>query len=291
MLQYAVSLYSFDPLLSSGGMSARAAMRFARSVGFQGVEMLDMYWKKDEPREAQADRFKAEAAEEALSVACYTVHNNLALFDETAWKRLVDRMLADVDLAVRLGARVMRVESSGGAPADRANATFDECLVPVARGLKAVARRAAQNGIVVGLENHGRFIATSERVERVIDAVGEANFGACVDIGNFLVADEDPVAAVTRLAPKAVHVHAKDMHFFETNQGPGSFATNAGKYLSGAVLGEGIVDVPRCIGILAKAGYGGWLSLEFEGRENMFYGIARGAANLMDAARRQALAY
>jgi sugar phosphate isomerase/epimerase len=291
MHQLAVSLYSFDPLLACGDVSAKAAMRFARSVGFAGIEMLDMYWRKDEPREAQADRLRAQAAEEAVDVACYTVHNNLALFDEAAWRSLVDRMLADVDLAARLGTRVMRVESSGGPPADRQGASFEECLAPVARGLKEVARRAADRGIAVGLENHGRFIATSQRVERVIDAVGEANLGACVDVGNFLIADEDPIAAVTRLASRAVHVHAKDMHLFETSQGKGSFATNGGKYLMGAVLGEGIVDVAGCIGILAKAGYRGWLSLEFEGRENTFYGIARGAANLADAARRQPLSF
>jgi len=289
MLQYSVSFWSFDPLLESGDLSKKAAMRFARSVGFQGFEMLDMYWHKDEDRTAQADRLKADAAEESIEISCYTIHNDLALFEEGPFKALVDRMLLDVDIAARLGVRTMRVESAYGPKGQYASKTFDECLVPVAKGLKVVARKAAQAGIKVGLENHGRFVGTSERVEKVIEAVGEDNFGACLDIGNFLVVDEDPLAAVTRLAPRAVHVHVKDMHLFDTNPGDGAFPTNAGKYLRGAILGEGIVDVAKSVDIIVKAGYHGWLSMEFEGRENLFYAIGRAYDNLTETVKRPTL--
>jgi sugar phosphate isomerase/epimerase len=289
MLYYSVSFYSFDPLLESGDLSKKAAMRFARSVGFQGFEMLDLHWRKDEDRAAQADRLKADATEESISISCYTIHNDLALFEDAPFRTLVDRMLADVDIAARLGVRVMRVESTFGPKGPYASRTFDECLLPVAKGLKAVARKAAQAGIRVGLENHGRFVGTSERVEKVIDAVGEDNFGACVDIGNFLVVDEDPLAAVARLAPRAVHVHVKDMHFFDADPGDGAFATNAGKYLRGAILGEGIVDVAKSVDILVKAGYHGWLSMEFEGRENLFYAVGRAYGNLAEAVKRLSL--
>lgn len=285
MFDFAISMYSFHPLLKSGDITPRAAARFAHSVGYQGIEMLDLYWKEG-PRQAQADALAADARAEEMPVACYTVHNNLALFDEAPWRELVDRMLSDVEIAARLGTRVMRVESTGGAKAPHEGKSFEECLAPVAKGLKTVARRAAEMGIKVGVENHGRFAGTSERVERIIDAVGEDNFGACIDIGNFLVVDEEPVSAVARLAPRAVHVHAKDMHLFQTDPGQGAFPTNAGKYLRGAVLGEGVVDAAKCLDLIAKAGYRGWLALEFEGRENLFFGIARGVENLAGCARR-----
>jgi sugar phosphate isomerase/epimerase len=191
-----------------------------------------------------------------------------------------------VDLAAQLGVSVMRVESAHAPKAPYEGKTFEDCLAPVSKGLKAVARRAAKAGINVALENHGRFIGSSERVEKVINAVGEPNFGACIDIGNFLVVDESPVEAVTRLAPKAFHVHVKDMHFFQANPGAPSFPTNAGKFLRGAVLGEGAVDVAKCLDVLARAGYRGWLSHEFEGRENLFFAVARGHENLVATLRR-----
>lgn len=289
MLQYSISLWSFNPLLHSGDMSTKAAMRFARSVGFQGIEMLDLYWKAGEDRMEQARKVRKDAAEEAVEIACYTVHNNLAIFEDGPWKALVDRMLADVDLARALGTKTMRVESSFGPAAPYDKKSFDECLVPIAKGLKAVSRKAAEAGIAVGLENHGRFIGSSERVERVIDAVDEKNFGACVDIGNFLVVDEESIPAVRQLAPKAVHAHVKDMHLFDSDPGEGAFATNGGRFLRGAILGEGVVDVSKCVDLLVKAGYAGWLSLEFEGRENLFYAIRRSYKNLSEAVKRLSL--
>ena len=285
MLGYSVSLYAFQPLLKSGDLSKKAAMRFARSVGFQGIEMLDFYWSEAQGRPAQADKLRADAAEEAIAISCYTVHNDLALFEEPAWQLLVDRLLADVDLAAQLGVSVMRVESANAPKSPHERKTFEDCLTPIARGLRAVAERAAKAGIKVGLENHGRFIGSSERVLKVIETVGEPNFGACIDIGNFLVVDEDPVSAVTRLAAKAVHVHVKDMHIFDKDPGA-AYPTNAGKFFRGAVLGEGVVDVTKCIDIVVKAGYRGWLSHEFEGRENLFFGVAEGYRNLVQCVAR-----
>jgi hypothetical protein len=42
------------------------------------------------------------------------------------------------------------------------------------------------------VENHGFFCQDSERVEKLITQVGKENFGALVDIGNFLCVDESP---------------------------------------------------------------------------------------------------
>lgn len=286
MFEYSISLYCFNPLMKSGDVTAKGAMRFARSVGFQAIEMLDMYWRPDRPVSQQAASLKADAAAECVGISCYTVANNLAIFDEGPWRKLADRMLADVETAAELGAPVMRVESTGGSVAPHEEKTFEECLEPVARGLKLVARRAQECGVKVGLENHGRMAGTSQRVLQVIDAVGEDNFGACLDIGNFLVVDQDPVEAVTQLAPRAVHVHVKDMHHFSDDPGPGSFRTNAGDFLVGAIFGEGSVDVKSCLDIIARAGYSGALSLEFEGRENLFTAVARACENLVETVRR-----
>lgn len=286
MFSYSISMYCFNPLLETGDITLRAAMRFARSVGFDGVEMLDLYWDKDTPRDEQADMLRENAAAEAVRLSCYTIHNDLGLFDDDAWQKLVDRMLADVDTAVRLGAPTMRVEASGGPARTGEDRPFEEYLERIAKGIKIVARRAGEHGIEVGLENHGRFMGTSQRVKAVIDAVDEDNFGSCLDIGNWLVVDEDPLEAVAALAAQAKHVHVKDMHFFTEDPGHGAFGTNNGNYLTGAVLGEGCVDVTRCLDIIAKAGYSGPVSLEFEGPENLFAAIPRALRNLMDCTSR-----
>ena len=98
-------------------------------------------------------------------------------------------------------------------------------------------------------------------------------------MGNFVCVDEDNPIAVSRVAPYAVHAHAKDMYKSKTAiEGYGQ--TRACNYFKGAVLGEGDVEVEKCVAILKKAGYDGYLSIEFEGSEDCIEGIAKGFAYL-----------
>ena len=82
----------------------------------------------------------------------------------------------------------------------------------LAKGCRAVTEFGAELGVATTVENHGFFAQDSDRCEQLMKAVGHKNFGSLVDFGNFLCADENPVAAVTRMAPYAKHCHAKDFH-------------------------------------------------------------------------------
>ena len=56
--------------------------------------------------------------------------------------------------------------------------------------------------------------------------------------------------------------------------------TRGGNYFCGTAIGEGDVPVKQCLNILKRAGYEGYLSIEFEGHGDCVDGIARGYANL-----------
>ena len=142
---------------------------------------------------------------------------------------------------------------------------------------------AADCGLRTMVENHGYFCQDSDRLEQLVSAVKHPNFGALVDMGNFLCADDDPVRAVGRLAAAAFHVHAKDFHIKSgqwPNPGTGWFQSRGGNYLRGAIIGHGDVPVPQCLRILQRAGYAGAVSIEFEGMEEPLTGIAIGLENL-----------
>jgi sugar phosphate isomerase/epimerase len=96
-------------------------------------------------------------------------------------------------------------------------------------------------------------------------------------MGNFLCVDEDPIHAVSRVAPYAFHVHAKDFRYNSLNKG---IMTRGANYISGTVIGEGVVPVRQCLAILKKAGYDGFCSIEYEGSEDCIAGIAKGIENL-----------
>jgi sugar phosphate isomerase/epimerase len=62
--------------------------------------------------------------------------------------------------------------------------------------------------------------------------------------------------------------------------GEGFFQTRAGNYLRGSIIGHGDVPVRKCINALKRAGYDGYLMIEFEGMEDPIRGITVGCNNL-----------
>jgi sugar phosphate isomerase/epimerase len=159
--------------------------------------------------------------------------------------------------------------------------SFDGMLPTIAKNAQRVADEAAKRGITTCTENHGYISQDSDRVERLFNAVNRDNFGILVDIGNFVCVDEDNVRAVSRLAPYAVHVHAKDFFIQDFGTCPEGWGTTRGRrYFCGCVLGEGVVPVRQCIDIVRAAGYNGYFSLEYEGKIDCIEGIKRGYAFL-----------
>ena len=117
--------------------------------------------------------------------------------------------------------------------------------------------------------------------EKLFNAVGHENYGLLVDMGNFACVDEDSAMAVSRLAPYAFHVHAKDwfVHEFDEDFESG-YHTRGCRKLVGCSVGEGDIPVKRCIAILKKAGYDGYVSIEYEGPNDCIEGIKLGIENL-----------
>jgi len=93
-----------------------------------------------------------------------------------------------------------------------------------------------------------------------------------------MCADADPVESTALVAPYAVHVHAKDFYLLRGGdpQGKGWFGTRGGNWLRGAVIGDGGARAGESLSVLRKAGYDGFVTVEFEGAEDNIEGIARG---------------
>ena len=129
--------------------------------------------------------------------------------------------------------------------------SFGLMLPTIAANIRAVTEYAATKGIRTAVENHGFVAQDSYRVEQLFNAVAHDNFGLLVDVGNFVCADEDNVTAVSRVAPYAVHVHAKDM-YKSTEPLPGYGQTRACNYLKGAIIGEGDANVEQCLRVYSN---------------------------------------
>jgi len=182
-----------------------------------------------------------------------------------------------------LGVKNMRHDVASQPGGRKINISYDDCIPNMAKAIYEVAEYAQAKGVGTMTENHGYFSQDALRVEKLINTVAHPNFGVLIDLGNFMCADEEPWKSVSILAPYAKHVHAKD--FFkksgmEIAPGAGWFQTRAGDYLKGAIIGDGDAHVYQSIQILKKAGYDGFLSVEFEGMEDNLLGIQLGRDNL-----------
>jgi len=285
-MKLSVSTYSFSRWRHDRHRSLDQTIDQIASMGVRGIEFaeIDGGDKRFPVRRAAVLRRRCERA--GLAIAGYCVGADLYGTPERQQAE-VATVKKHVDIAAALGARTMRHDVTYG-PAPRAKRTsFNAVVANVAPPIREIADYAAACGVVTSLENHGFYMQKATRVESLLKKVDHPNFRLTIDMGNFLCVNDDPVAAVKRLAPYAVMAHVKDFHVRSKKTMPshGWFATPTSIALRGAVVGHGDVDVPAQLRLLAAARYRGWLSLEFEGIEEPVAAVGWGLEYLKKTMR------
>ena len=273
-----VSTYSFGKYVESLGIYG--VIDKAAEMGFDGIEFVESGWSNVEL--CELEKIGAYAAEKGLARASFCVGADFINGSGGDTKAEIERVKALVDKAAALGVANMRHDVASQPRGRKINIGYDDCLPIMAEAIREVAIYAESKGVGTMTENHGYFSQDANRVEKLINTVGHDNFGALVDLGNFMCADEDPTLSVSIMAPYAFHVHAKDFHYksgMDINPGTGWFQTRAGNYLRGAIIGHGEAKIYQSIQTLKKNGYDGYVTVEFEGMEDNLRGIEVGNAN------------
>ena len=194
----------------------------------------------------------------------------------------IERLKGQLLVAKELGAKVMRHDVCYKLGKTGNSRSFDLMLPTIAANIRELTAYAETLGIKTCTENHGYIAQDSDRMERLFNAVNHDNFGLLVDMGNFACADENSQTAVSRVAPYAIHAHAKDMYLKSAayTKPDGWGTTRGGNYFKGAIIGEGDIPVKECVKALKRAEYDGYLSIEYEGAVDCIKGISKGLANL-----------
>ncbi len=278
-MKISVSSYSFQQYINAGKLNLKGTVKKAHDMGFEAIEFLDMPGATYEDQVAFAGELRKEADKYGMTINAYTIGACLYRGSPEADKAEVERLKKQVDIAALLGCTVMRHDACYALDKTGNARSFGMMLPTMAANIRQVTEYAASRGVRTAVENHGFVAQDSYRVEQLFNAVGHDNFGLLVDVGNFVCADEDNVTAVSRVAPYAIHVHAKDM-YRSAEPLPGYGQTRACNYFKGAIIGEGDVNVEKCLKVLHRAGYDGYCSIEFEGSEDCIYGIETGLRNL-----------
>ena len=264
-----VSTYSFGRYFGELGLAG--TIRKAAEMGFDAIEFVEGDWIRG-----------ADAAEVVRNTCKETGITPLALCVGADFlnnggeaERVESLIRFDKDMGVSM-LRHDVVYSDRGM-------SFDAIIQQIAPKIRRVAEYAQGLGIHTMTENHGYISQDAYRVKALIEAVDHESFGALIDIGNFLCADEYPPKSVETMLPYVVHVHAKD--FFvksasDPNPGSGWFSSRGGNYLRGTIIGHGNADAAKSLQLIRESGYDGYVTVEFEGMEDNLQGIQLGLNNL-----------
>lgn len=124
--------------------------------------------------------------------------------------------------------------------------------------LRAIAETCEENGVYLGVEQHGPYTAKIKRLCHILELVDSPWIRVNYDCGNTFLAGEDPYEMLEAVIGKVVHVHAKDISVKQAEAERGKVTGTA----VGCACGDGVIDWKRLVGRLKKAGFKGTLSVE-----------------------------
>jgi len=265
-------MWSYFAAWKRGEIDIPNFIKTVRDDGAEGVELLDFFWKD---RDVEIKAVEAALSETSTPVGVYSISNNFVNADPDIRSKQVQVIRSGVDSAIHFGASVVRVFA--GNYDDKHS--FHQAFNWIVEGLKASADYAAEKGVVLALENHGRLAGRSDQVKSIIDAVNSPALRANPDTGNFLLVHQAPHDAVKELASLAAMVHFKDFREVpDSHEGFAYVSLDGLKYV-GTAVGEGDVALAECVSELKDAKFNGWVNIEYEGTEDPTLALPRSIVN------------
>lgn len=242
----------------------------AAALGADGVDVLHQQMESED--NAYLQKLKRRAFVNGIDLINLSIHQNFVSPDAHTRQEHIDHTLRCIDIAYRMGIPCIRINSGRwgtvksfddlmaqkGHEPPLPGYTEDEAFLWCIDALEQCLPRAEECGVLLALENHWGLTQTPDGVLRIVNALRSPWLGVLMDTGNFLDA---PYEKLEMLAPKAVFVHAK------AYDGGGEWYTLD-------------LDYSRIATILANVNYQGYVSLEFEGKEDPDSAVPRNIALL-----------
>ena len=282
-MKLGLSTYSLDGEISSGRMTLGDVLEWIAANGGECAELVPFAYQfeKDGVIDHESIRQTVRRAKDAgIELVNYSVLADLCKTSEDLEKE-VQRICLHVDIAAELGLPRMRHDVCAFRRPHGENTLqdFERWLPVIVEGASRICEYAQKSGVMTMIENHGFFCNGMDRVERILDGVHSANYGLLLDTGNIVCMDEDPSVASMRLAKRTNMVHLKDFYIRKRDPGDTTlfdcgghwFRSSAGRYLRGAILAQGDLDIWEILAALKSSGYDGNIAIEFEGLEDAKY--------------------
>lgn len=271
-MKLGISTYSYwhfrDPKIPIETVIERAS-----AIGVAGVDILHQQMGSEERSYLQ--RLKRHAFQNGIDLICLSIHQNFVSPEPGVRQRNIDHTLRCIELAYQMGIPSIRLNSGRwgtvasfdelmdrrGEEPPLPGYTDDDAFAWCIQSIEACLAKAEECGVLLALENHWGLTRSPEGVLRILDAVDSPWLGALMDTGNFR---EEPYEKLAKMAPRTVFVQAKTYH------GGGEWYTLD-------------IDYDRVASILKSVGYNGYVSLEFEGKEDPDSAVPRSIERLRQA--------
>lgn len=254
-MKIAISMRSLQGPLLRGELSVSDFIKYTASLGAQGVELLE--------REMNAEEIQAVLTETGLK-ACYTLGchlNNIEKVKEGLW--LASSLRASC--AVVMGPKDQKPE-------------LPERLASVL--LASVLPLAQELNIVLCVENQGYSEYEHKTLHQLLAKLDNPYLKSSFHLANTWLAGEEPLAVLEALGEYLGHVRLTDVRPVQNGEVDCLCHNHRGECFVSSVLGLGEVPVAKLLQLLQERGYTGWITLEFMGLENPFFGIEASLKNL-----------
>lgn len=257
MLKMSVSMWCLQKKFFDNEITVKDFINKASGWKVNAVELLDCFWKS----KAEIEETIKILNEKKINVSAYSISNNFVVDNVTKLQEQIDYVNSQIYIAKRLNTKLMRVFSGY----ENEQISYEVGLKNIIKGFRACIKNAEDNGIILVLENHGRFAGKSSQIKNIIEMVGSENLKANIDTGNFLLVGEEPLEAVTYLNGEIGYVHFKDYKSLKEPNGKATYTGPNSKIYQGTVIGSGDINLKGIVQELLRQKYDGYLSIEYEG--------------------------
>ncbi len=259
--KFSLAQWSLHTPFQDGTLDPMDFAQIAKTEGYTGLEYVTQLYPqlKDKSNYREkvmnlAGELKRRSDAAGMENVLLMIDNDGELADPDAKKRAeaIETHKLWMDAAALMGAKAIRANLFGEKDPEK----WNEYSVGA---LKELASYGATKNVSILIENHGGWSSDAKKLIAVMEAVNMPNCGTLPDFGNFCVEREggarweapcineyDTYQGITELMPYAQGVSAKSYAFDETGE-------------------ETKLDYGRLINIVKKAGYKGYVGIEYEG--------------------------
>ncbi|MGV3558931.1 sugar phosphate isomerase/epimerase family protein [Larkinella arboricola] len=232
----------------------------AARLGFDGVEVLHRQMADESI--AYQNKLKRLAFDSGLSMPLLSIHQNFLQPDLAKRKADIEHTFKCINIATQMGIPCVRMNTgSWGTIKNKRQTNYyqtgieppiegytdEDGIKWVIDGMGECLKYAEKAGVVLALENHWGLSSNTDYLLRMYNALKSSPaMGLNVDTGNFV---GEPYSGLEKLAPYATIVQAKT-------------------YYGGGTFYDKEMDYTRIGKIFQKANFKGFVSLEFEGKED-----------------------